>query len=81
MVGLLEPRAPHLAAVDLKRSEAAARIIGMSPSWLAHDRQKPRPEIPFVRIGVRAIRYRVSDLLAYAENRTVGVVDASNPHI
>ncbi len=50
-------------------TEVAAGVIGMSPSWLEHDRQKAKPEIPFVRIGARSVRYRVSDLLAYAERR------------
>ena len=42
----------------------AAEFIGMSPSWLEHDRLKTKPEVPFVKIGARAVRYRVVDLLA-----------------
>ena len=53
----------------LKDTGDAARILGMSRSWLDHDRQKVHPDIPFVRVGRRAVRYRVSDLLAYAESR------------
>jgi predicted DNA-binding transcriptional regulator AlpA len=53
----------------LKDTAEAAEILGMSRSWLDHDRQKIQPDIPFVRVGRRAVRYRVSDLLAYAESR------------
>jgi predicted DNA-binding transcriptional regulator AlpA len=42
----------------------AAEFIGMSPSWLEHDRLKTKPEVPYVKIGARAVRYRVVDLLA-----------------
>ncbi len=45
----------------------------MSPSWLEHDRGKKHPEIPFVRMGQRNVRYRMSDLTAYAEKRLHGV--------
>ena len=43
----------------------AAEFIGMSVSWLEHDRLKTKPEIPFVKIGTRAVRYRLSDLTAF----------------
>ena len=65
-------------AAPLRSTPAAARIIGMSVSWLEHDRQKFRPEIPFVRVGTRAVRYRLTDLLAYAQRRVVGDVSSSN---
>jgi hypothetical protein len=62
-----EIRDPH---VPLKDTAAAASLIGMSPSWLEHDRMNMRPEIPYVRIGRRAVRYRVADLIAYVERKT-----------
>lgn len=43
----------------------AANILGMSASWLEHDRQQPTPRIPFVRFGARAVRYRIDDLVNY----------------
>jgi hypothetical protein len=68
----------RVEAAPLRSTPAAARIIGMSVSWLEHDRQKFRPEIPFVRIGTRAVRYRLTDLLAYAQRRVVGDVSSSS---
>ena len=68
----------RVEAAPLRSTPAAARIIGMSVSWLEHDRQKFRPEIPFVRVGTRAVRYRLTDLLAYAQRRVVGDVSSSN---
>lgn len=58
-----------LAHHPLRNTNEAAEILGMSRSWLDHDRQKSEPEIPFIRVGRRAVRYRLSDLLAYAEAR------------
>ncbi|HWA17739.1 MAG TPA: hypothetical protein VG757_01970 [Devosia sp.] len=49
----------------------AARLIGMSSTWLEHDRMEQKPKVPFVRIGVRAVRYRLTDLHAYVEHRLV----------
>lgn len=41
----------------------AARVLGMSESWLSKDRVGDRPPVvPFVRLG-RAVRYRKEDLL------------------
>lgn len=47
----------------------AAQFIGMSESWLEHDRLAAHPEIPFSRFGARAVRYRVADLIAYGQSR------------
>jgi hypothetical protein len=60
---------PTVDAHPLCDTKAAARILGMSPSWLNHDRMKLPPEIPFVRVGDRSVRYRLVDLLAYAERK------------
>ena len=41
----------------------AAKVLGMSESWLEKDRVGDRPPVvPFVRLG-RAVRYRRADLL------------------
>lgn len=50
----------------------AARYIGMSRSFLRKarmegDRKNRTPAPPFVRVGSRAIRYRVSDLDAWID--------------
>jgi predicted DNA-binding transcriptional regulator AlpA len=47
----------------------AARYIGMSESWLRHNRLYEAVEVPrHIKIG-RSIRYRVSDLDAFLEER------------
>jgi hypothetical protein len=50
----------------------AAKLLQMSPSWLEHDRQRVKPEVPFVRIGARTVRYRISDLSEYAAGKVRG---------
>ena len=45
----------------LLTSKEAAELLGMSESWLRGS------DVPFVRLG-RARRYRISDLLAFAES-------------
>jgi hypothetical protein len=65
----LSERVSALAQVD---TTDAAKIIGMSESWLEHDRQKPVPEIPFVRMGARAVRYRLTVLGEYLDRQQVG---------
>lgn len=51
-------------------TEQAAAHLGVSPRWLADNRDL----IPYVRLGVRLVRYRVSDLEAYLEaNRVTGL--------
>jgi predicted DNA-binding transcriptional regulator AlpA len=42
--------------------KAAARLIGLSDSTLIAARFRGKPLLPFVRIGRRSIRYRVSDI-------------------
>ena len=44
--------------------KAAATLIGLSDSTLIAARFKGRPLLPFVRIGKRSIRYRLSDVHA-----------------
>ncbi len=54
--------------VDTKR---AAEILGVSPGTLDVWRCTRRYNIPYQKIG-RAVRYRVADLEAFANSRTVG---------
>ena len=58
----------------LRDTVAAAALIGMSASWLEHDRMSTRPEIPFIRVGRRAVRYRIADLMTYLDGRTQGAL-------
>jgi predicted site-specific integrase-resolvase len=52
------------------RPRDAAAMLGVAPQTLARWRVEGSP-IPFVRVGRRAIRYDVKDLLAYAESMKV----------
>lgn len=52
----------------------AAPILDVKPHTMAVWRVKqkkglPAPDIPYIRIGTRRIRSRLSDLLAYIERR------------
>lgn len=49
----------------------AAQILNIKPQTLAVWRCTGRHDLPFVRCG-RAIRYRLSDLEAWVNARTVG---------
>ncbi len=63
--------------VKLLSTREAALRLGVSTSWLDHDRVQAA-RIPFVRIG-RAIRYRPEDLDAFiAENRRQSTSDDGN---
>ncbi len=50
----------------LTTAEAAAHI-GVAPSTLAHWRSAGDPHPPAVRLGRRALRYRVADLDVWLE--------------
>ena len=65
----------HLGATPLESlpkqllaTGKAAEFIDMSASWLEHDRLKATPEIPFVKIGSRTVRYHLADLLTFVGN-------------
>lgn len=57
--------------VDEKR---AAEILGVSPGTLSVWRCTRRYPLPYQKIG-RAVRYRVADLEAFAQSRTVGAAE------
>lgn len=50
---------------NLLSTPEAARRLGVSTSWLNHDRVS-HGRIPFVRVG-RAVRYRPEDIDAFVE--------------
>lgn len=50
----------------LLTTKQAAPILGVSKSFLDRDRWAGA-RIPFIRVGSRAVRYRLSDLNAYIE--------------
>jgi predicted DNA-binding transcriptional regulator AlpA len=49
-------------------TKEAAPILGVSEAFLERDRWAGA-QVPFIRIGSRAVRYRVSDLNAYIDSR------------
>lgn len=52
----------------LLTTELAAQYLGVSKAFLERDRWAGA-KIPFIRVGVRAVRYRKSDLDAYITSR------------
>ena len=51
--------------------EEAATYLGIKPQTLALWACTKRYDLPFVKVG-RAVRYRLADLDAFIESRTVG---------
>lgn len=60
-------------AQELLRGREAAKIIGKSVSWLAHNRSQGRGP-RYMRIGA-GIRYRRADLDSYLSGSTVETED------
>jgi excisionase family DNA binding protein len=56
----------------LTRAEAAA-FLNIKPQTLACWASTHRVELPFVRIGKRTVRYRLSDLQRFVDRSTVTV--------
>ena len=52
----------------LLTTKEAARFLGMSSAFLERDRWAGA-QIPFVRVGARAVRYDIDVLEAYAKAR------------
>ena len=50
-------------------TKEAAEMLGVSPAFLERDRCYG-PTIPYIKVGARAVRYRLSELLAYIERNT-----------
>lgn len=57
----------------LLNTPEAARVLGVSKAFLERDRWAG-PRIPFVRIGSRAVRYRLADLDAYVTGQRQAAV-------
>lgn len=59
----------------LLTTKEAARLLGVSKAFLDRDRWLG-PEIPYVRLGARAVRYRSEDLEQFIRARTRGAIRA-----
>lgn len=55
----------------LLRANEAAEMLGVAPQTLADWRCTDRVSLPFVKIGAKAVRYRLSDLVAFIEANRV----------
>jgi len=53
---------------QLLNTQQAAALIGMSVAFLERDRWAGA-KVPYIKVGNRAVRYRMSDLMAYIESR------------
>ena len=51
----------------LLTTKEAAPLLGISVAFLERDRWAGA-RVPFIKIGARAVRYRLSDLHAYIES-------------
>ena len=65
--------APAIASIPsaLVDEKQAAEILGITAGTLSVWRCVRRYDLPYVKVG-RAVRYRLSDLEAFARSRTVG---------
>lgn len=52
---------------QLLTTKEAAPLLGISVAFLERDRWAGA-RVPFIKIGARAVRYRLSDLHAYIES-------------
>jgi excisionase family DNA binding protein len=52
----------------LLNTQQAATILGVSKAFLERDRWAGA-KIPFIKVGSRAVRYRISDLDDYIESK------------
>ena len=54
--------------MNLLTTKQAANYLGVSAAFLERDRWAGA-QIPFIKIGTRSVRYRLSDLDAYIESK------------
>jgi hypothetical protein len=68
----------HVAAL-LICEKTAAKLIGVSAAMLVAGRFRKRPLLPFVRVGSRAIRYRLTDINDFIDRNTYGPAPKCGP--
>lgn len=61
--------------------KTAAKLIGVSVAMLVAGRFRKRPLMPFVRVGSRAIRYRLADINDFIDRNTVTSADCRPPNL
>lgn len=50
----------------------AAAFLGLSPATLSTWRSTKRSDLPFHRLGSRAIRYKLADIRAWRDRQRIG---------
>ena len=63
-----------MAVTDLTRlidEREAARLLSITPGTLSVWRCVKRYDLPYLKVG-RAVRYRLSDIEAFLQSRTIG---------
>lgn len=55
-------------ADNLLNTKEAAQFLGVSKAFLERDRWAGA-RVPFIKVGSRAVRYRLSDLESYIERQ------------
>ena len=53
---------------QLLKTVDAAKVLGLSKAFLERDRWAGA-KVPFIKIGDRAVRYRMEDLESYIQSR------------
>lgn len=65
-------------APDLLNTLEAAELLKVSVSFLRKDRRLDNPYVPFVRLGAKIVRYRLSDLMQLVSPQTATVTREAN---
>ena len=60
---------------DLYDRQQAANYLGVKPNTLAVWHSTKRYRIPYIKVG-RLVKYRISDLDAFLQQRTIGGANA-----
>lgn len=66
-------------SLRLLSTKEAAEMLGVSVAFLERDRWAGA-KVPFVKVGSRAVRYRMSDLTNYIEGNVFQSTSQSGAH-
>lgn len=66
-------------SLKLLSTREAAEVLGVSVAFLERDRWAGA-KVPFVKVGSRAVRYRMSDLTSYIEGNVFQSTSQSGGH-
>lgn len=65
--------------IKLLSTKEAAEILGVSIAFLERDRWAGA-KVPFIKVGSRAVRYRMSDLTSYIDGNVFQSTSQSGEH-